>query len=400
MGAVSIASVENLSDLVASLAACREGAEESFREETSELERLVEEADANQHEANQALEEAIQYVAQCRAEVYRIESEIADADPNDVDPEPLQEELEQAQEELDEAKEHERACQARLEEAVALFNRAQAKQDAFLANGRLSLSRIDDLAAQCAARANRARETLEEYLASNPASPVARFCEWTRWTPPSGGIVNPAILESRLKFSTDQLRQAVSYFRERIPDFNGKIESYRAQYRSAVGDFEKDAVLTQISRNLSGEFVERIVERSFQPIGEVSTQDRTHFEDGSYTKTDLVVRNLTTPVVLGRGERKGAPMGGTLAFEIKAGHAAYLKSQKDHLVFQAGGHQMADASATICTEDIHDLSEDEEEALRKALREAGSPIIGMLPRKDEIDQALFDAIVGDEETPA
>jgi hypothetical protein len=66
-------------------------------------------------------------------------------------------------------------------------------------------------------------------------------------------------------------------------------------------------------------------------------------------------------------------------------------------VFQAGGHQKAHASATICTADIHDLTEDEERELREAVRNAGSPIIGMLPRKDEIDQALFDAIVHGEE---
>lgn len=78
MGTVSIASVENLSDLVASLAACREGAEEAFREEICELERLVQEADANQREANQALEEAREWVSICQAEVDRIESEMSD----------------------------------------------------------------------------------------------------------------------------------------------------------------------------------------------------------------------------------------------------------------------------------------------------------------------------------
>ncbi len=396
MGAVSIASVENLSDLVASLAACRESAEESFREETCELERLVEEADANQREANQALEEASQYVAQCQAEVSRIESEMENADPPD-NPGPSQSELDEAQEELDEAKEHERACQARLEEAVALFNQAQAKQDSFLSNGRLSLSRIDELAAQCAARANRAREILEEYLASNPASPVAKFCEWTRWAPTPGRIVDPATLASRLHLPPAQLGQAVSYLKERDPKFKSKLDSYRSRYRSAGGIFEKGTVLRDVSNHGSGEFAERLVELAFRPIGDVSTQDRTYFEDGRYTKTDLYVRNLKVPVLLGRGDRALAPQGGALAIEVKAGHAPYLRAQRDHLVFQAGGHQKASASATICTADIHDLTEEEERELREAVREAGSPVIGMLPRKDEIDQALFDAVVNGEE---
>ena len=396
MGAVSIASVENLSDLVASLAACREGAEESFREEICGLERLVADADANQREANQALEEASQWVAQCQMEVDRIESEMADADPPD-NPGPSQSELEAAQEELDDAKEHEFACQAWLEEAVELFNQAQAKQDAFLANGRLSLSRIDDLAAECAARANKAREILEAYLSTNPASPVAAFCEWTRWTPTPGRIVDPATLASRLHLPPAQLGQAVSYLEERDPKFKSKLDSYRSRYRSAGGVFEKGAVLRDVSNHGSGEFAERLVELAFRPIGDVSTQDRTYFEDGRYTKTDLYVRNLKAPVLFGRGDRALAPQGGALAIEVKAGHAPYLRAQRDHLVFQAGGHQKASASATICTADIHDLTEEEERELREAVREAGSPVIGMLPRKDEIDQALFDAVVNGEE---
>ena len=396
MGTVSLASVENLSDLVASLAACREGAEDSFREETCELERLVEEADANQREANQALEEARQRVAQCQAEVARIESEMENADPPD-NPGPSQSELEAAQEELDDAKAHELACRVRLEEAVELFKQAQAKQDSFLTNVRLSHSRIDDLVAQCAARANRAREALENYLAANPTSSAATFAAWARWTPAPGQIVNPGILASRLKFSPDQLRQAVLYCMERIPSFNHKIENYRAKFQSARSDVERDAVQTQCKRNLSGELVERLVKDAFRPIGDVSTQRRVYFDDGHYTKIDLKIHNLKTPVLFGRGERAFAPIGGVVSLEVKAGHAKYLKSQKDHLIYQAGGHQDADASATICTADIHDLSEAAEHNLRDAVRAAGSPILGMLPRKDDIDQAILDAIAETEE---
>ena len=396
MNAVSVASVENLSDLVASLAVCREGAEESFREMSCDLERLVEEAGDNQREASQALEDARERVAQCQAEVDRIESEMEEADPPD-NPGPSQGELDAALADLDEAKDHELACRARLDDAVALLHQSLSKQDAFLSNAGRSLSHIDDLAADCAARANHARQILEDYLSANPTSPAAAFCAWTRWTPPSGKVVDPAVLATRLHLTPTQLRQVVSYLEERDPKFKSKIESYRSRYRSAAGVFEKGVVLRDVSNHGSGDFAERLVELAFRPLGDVSTQDRTYFEDGRYTKTDLYVRNLKAPVIFGRGDRAFAPEGGALAIEVKAGHAPYLRAQKDHLVFQAGGHQKAHASATICTADIHDLSEEDERDLREAVRQAGSPIIGMLPRKDEIDQALFDAIVHGEE---
>lgn len=392
MNAVSVASVENLSDLVASLAVCREGAEAAFREQFCEMERLVEEVGANQQEASRALEAARERVAQCQAEVDRIESEMEEADPPE-NPGPSQGELDAALAELDEAKEREHICRVRLDDAVALFHQSQMKQDAFLSNVSRSLSHFDDLAAQCAARANRAREILEAYLSANPTSPAAAFCAWARWTPVPGKIIDPATLATRLHLTPTQLGQAVSYFAERDPEFKGKLDSYRSRYHSAEGPFEKGAVLRDVCNHGSGELAERLVEKVFRPIGDVSSQDRTYFNDGRYTKTDLYVRNIRNPVLFGRGDRAFAPQGGTLAIEVKAGHSPYLRAQKEHLVFQAGGHHQAHASATICTADIHDLTEDDERDLRKAVRHAGSPIIGMLPRKDVIDQALFDAIV-------
>uniref|UniRef100_UPI003F58FEA9 hypothetical protein n=1 Tax=Vibrio cholerae TaxID=666 RepID=UPI003F58FEA9 len=62
------------------------------------------------------------------------------------------------------------------------------------------------------------------------------------------------------------------------------------------------------------------------------------------------------------------------------------------MVFQSGGHQEANASMTICSRDIKDLTPEQEEELREALRSAGSPLIGMLPTKDEIDKACWDMV--------
>jgi hypothetical protein len=48
----------------------------------------------------------------------------------------------------------------------------------------------------------------------------------------------------------------------------------------------------------------------------------------------------------------------------------------------------------ICTRDIHDLSPEKENELREKLRKAGSPMIGMLPRKDELDDGCIRFVKG------
>ena len=62
------------------------------------------------------------------------------------------------------------------------------------------------------------------------------------------------------------------------------------------------------------------------------------------------------------------------------------------MVTQSFGHKEAEASLTICSRDVKDLLPHEEEDLRAALREAGSPIVGMLPRKEEVDRACWQAV--------
>ena len=131
--------------------------------------------------------------------------------------------------------------------------------------------------------------------------------------------------------------------------------------------------------------------------GRIETQGRTFVGDnGRYTKTDLLVTGLRAPIVLGRGAGMAAPVGGSMAFEVKCGKAAYLYSQKDHMVFQAEGHKQADAQCTLCSRDIHDLEPEKEKELRDTLRDAGSPMVGMLPSKNEIDQSCLDFIRQDE----
>jgi hypothetical protein len=189
------------------------------------------------------------------------------------------------------------------------------------------------------------------------------------------------------------------YLYDRNPAYRKQVDKYRNQWVAAKGDAERNIVARQARTHLSGEFAEQMARHALAPLGgRVETQGRTFVGDnGRYTKTDLLITDLRVPVILGRGNGMGAPVGGSMAFEVKCGKAEYLYSQKGHMVFQAEGHKQADAQCTLCSRDIHDLPPEKEKELRDTMREAGSPMVGMLPRKNEIDQSCLDFIRQNEE---
>ena len=387
----TIASIENLEDVSSALAAGGENASAAAHETEVDLGRLQDSADTALRSTEQAVEEA-------RAEVVRLESlvdslEAQEASRHDEgdDGDSCEDRLADALAALDDANESLRACEERRERAAETVRKVTELQENFLSASRASLMRMQTLGEACVARVRHAREALENYIAEHPGSTTAAFADWVRWTPPTSAPVRPDVLASRV--GGMNLREALAYEAERDPRFRAKIEDYGRRWAAAPTLAQKVHVLRQARINGSGELAERIVAAAFRPFGDVSTQARTVFDDGRYTKTDLVVRNLRVPVILGRGDRAFAPKGGSLALEVKAGRASYLRSQGDHLVFQAGGHRAANASATICTADIHDLPDAEERELRDRLRTAGSPMLGMLPRKRDIDRALYEAIV-------
>lgn len=242
-------------------------------------------------------------------------------------------------------------------------------------------------------RLESASAALNAYLDTHP--PAAEFYSWLKWTPDPNKPVTPEDLHSRLNLSAEQQRYYFEYLADRDPAFRAKIADYRSQLEAANGPAERHAIQLKIRRNLSGYFSEKIVEQALSPLGhKADTQARTTFEDGRFTKTDLIIEDLKVPVIIGRGEGMSAPAGGSIAIEVKCGRASYLYSQKDHMVFQSGGHQEANASMTVCSRDIKDLTPEQEEEMREALRSAGSPLIGMLPTKDEIDKACWDMVTG------
>ena len=178
----------------------------------------------------------------------------------------------------------------------------------------------------------------------------------------------------------------------------GKDEKFKAmidEYRKVISENPNHNIDDRIKKNLSGMLGEEIVIKSLSPYCEnISTQDRTYFDDGRYTKTDLILKNLKVPVILGRGDGMGGIVGGELAIEVKTGRPEYIFSQMEHMMFQAQGHQKSDISCTICSKDIKDLGENKEKILRSSLRESGSPLLGMLPKKEVLDSICKDFVYG------
>ena len=202
------------------------------------------------------------------------------------------------------------------------------------------------------ARLENAKVALSAYLDTHP--PAAEFYAWLKWSPKQNTPITPKDLHSRMNLSVEQQRYFFEYLADRDPAFRAKIADYRSQLNAAKGAAERHAIQLKIRQNLSGYCGEKIVEQAMSPLGhKVDTQAITTFESGKFTKTDL-----------------------------------------NHMVFQSGGHQKTNASMTVCSRDIKDLTPEREEELRKALRNAGSPLIGMLPTKDEIDKACWETVTG------
>lgn len=312
--------------------------------------------------------------------------------------EQAQAELDEAQEALEEATENREAMEQRVEcakQALSLAEQVLEQSRAECAARFAAVSQSVDVAT---ARLTAAQQALNAYIATNPH--VAQFHSWRHWNPAQHGVpITPDTLRDRMNLSAEQRVLLQEYLYDRNPAYRGLVDKYRGEWAAAKGDAERNIVARKTRIHLCGEFGEQIARHALAPLGgRIETQGRTFVGDnGRYTKTDLLVTNLRVPVILGRGEGMGAPVGGSMAFEVKCGKADYLFSQRDHMVFQAQGHKQADAQCTLCSRDIHDLPPEKEKELRDTLRETGSPLVGMLPRKNEIDQSCLDFIRHDKE---
>lgn len=431
MAYVSVGQVENLQEAIAGLqsaydsmeSACQvqiAAAEAKMAEAQQEADnsaQLLDAARESEMQATQRLEQARARLIAAQAQLCSARSSLSsceasgtyDEDGNYIAPDCSSEEADVSEAESAVAEAEESVCSAEEEFEVAKDHRMQMEHRNELAHQCLDMARqlAETVHTECCtrlasaaayletgkSRLENAQSALYAYLDTHPAA--AEFYSWLKWSPQPNTPVTPKDLHSRLNLSIEQQRYFLEYLADRDPVFRARIAEYRQQLDAANGPAEKHAVQLKIRRHLSGYCGENIVKHALGPLGgKVDTQSTTRFEDGRFTRTDIIISDLKVPVILGRGEGMSAPVDGSIAIEVKCGHASYLYAQKDHMVFQSGGHQESDASMTVCTRDIKDLTPEQEEELRETLRKAGSPLIGMLPTKDEIDKACWDMVIG------
>ncbi|HGM4104697.1 hypothetical protein OFL75_25800 [Pseudomonas aeruginosa] len=433
MAQVSIGQVENLEDLVRDLQSVREALEAACREQIAVAEQKCAEAREEAQNSASMLESAIQQeqaatqnvdgaeqaldssqsslssaesaLSACLAQPHDDDGRCPDCSGEDSAVAEAEAAVEQAQSMLEQARaelEVAKGDRISMEQRVDLANQAEAMAEHTLEQTlqacNAHLATVDQAIEAGTARLISAQQALDAYLATNPSA--AQFHAWLKWDPAKDGRpVTPDMLRDRMNLSSEQRRLLQEYLYDRDPAYRKQVDKFRNQWVAAKGDAERNIVARKARIHLSGEFGEQIVRHALAPLGgRIETQGRTFVGDnGRYTKTDLIVTDLRVPVILGRGEGMGAPVGGSMAFEVKCGKAEYLYSQKDHMIFQAEGHKQAGAQCTLCSRDIHDLPEEKQKELRDALREAGSPMVGMLPRKNEIDQSCLDFIRQNEE---
>lgn len=296
-----------------------------------------------------------------------------------------------ARQEYEEAVRHREALERRYEMAVKAMNLAQERHDTLLMYFETGKKSIEVMVDKGCARLNFAYQDLQKYVSRIAPDVRNNLDKWFNDKPKENTPVRPNEIRDKLDVDENVVDTILEYLYATDMGFRANVDSYCNEMK--IGN-EVGAEL-KIKKQMVGRLCEEIVIRAFKPIStQISTQMKESLPNGRYTKVDLIVYGLTNPLVLGRGVGMGAREGGSLAVEVKSGHSSYLYQQLSHMQDQAFGHKSCDASCVICTRDIHDLSLEKENELREKLREAGSPMIGMLPRKDDLDNRCINFVKG------
>ncbi len=427
MAQASVADIDLFDETCSSLESCLSVLNEYQAQELNFLHELQETVEQEVNTAARDLEAAIEEVNQLQLLLQSLQSQLAmaeaqlaslqaqlsmasadpDADTSDIEAEieateeqinELNERIEETQQKLEKAINWQDKCQARLDLSNQTFQIINQHLAEFLSQTNSSITTVSQHVETAQARLSTATQILNDYLATNPSAQA--FVDYIHRQYNSGKLVTPADLEKSLNLPPDQLGHYVRYLYQTDPVFRNKVNDYRERFKNANGENEKLKVLIQAKRGGSGYLAENLVGQAFKPLGKVSMQNSTKFENGRFTKTDIIVTDLNNPVILGKGSGMSAPKGGSVAIEVKTGNSQYIYQQKEHMEFQSGGHRSSSASAVFCSKDVYDLKSEKEEELREAMRNSESPIIAILPRKKDIDVALNTFIVSDiEEEP-
>lgn len=296
-----------------------------------------------------------------------------------------------ARQEYEEAVRHREALERRYEMVVKCVNLAQERLESLQTKFEYGRRSIEGIVTKTVARLNFAYQDLNKYSSRIPPQVREEVSNWFSKKPKNNEPIRPDEIRERLDVSEPVLDAVLEYLYSTDVGFRANVDSYCNEMK--LGNESK--VELKIKKNMVGRLCEELVIRVFKPYcTEIITQGREPLPDGSYTKVDMIAKGLINPVILGRGEGMGSREGGSVAIEVKSGHKEYLYSQLTHLQNQAIGHLGCDTSCVICSRDIHDLPPEKENELREKLREAGSPMIGMLPRKDDLDVRCINFVKG------
>lgn len=293
-------------------------------------------------------------------------------------------ELAKATEDYQMAVEHRERLEHRYELAVQCVNIAQEMTETLNMRFQYEKAKVNEIISIGNARLKAAYEDLSGYLSRISPTVFEEITDFYSYKPEKNKPVTPKDVHDRLNASSNILNAVLEYLYITDINFHGSVDSLSQQLQIAANE---TSVETKIKKNIVGRLCEELVIRCFASMGErIETQSVTYLEDGSYTRADLILYGLKEPLILGRGTGMGAQKGGCLGIEVKSGYKEYLFAQLGHMEKQARGYEKCDLSCTVCTRDITDLPAEKQELLRARLREAGSPILGMLPYKAQLDE--------------
>lgn len=293
------------------------------------------------------------------------------------------EELARATEEYRKAVEHRERLEHRVELAQKCVNIAQEMNETLRLRFNYSRAEVSKTILEGNGRLQAAYSDIERYLSRVSKVALQDIKDFYDWKPEENKPVTPKDVHDRLDASKNVVNAILEYLYVTDPKFHNSIDRLCAQLKVQGNEV---SVETKVKKNIVGRLCEELVIRSFSPMGErVETQGVYYLEDGSYTKADMILYGLKEPLILGRGDGMGFTKGGNLGIEVKSGNKEYIYSQLSHMEKQAKGHSQCDISCTVCSRDIKNLPPEKEDMLRSKLKEAGSPMIGMLPYKSELD---------------
>ena len=336
------------------------------KEVLSQCQRVLEEAQIEEQNSRLMLEEARVEEAMRLAEVISLTAGL---------PETAYE-LYQAEQEYERAKVRRERLERRYELAQKCLEIATENLEETTSIFNITLNDINEKKNSGLFRINRAYEDLKNYLSTLNSTSLKKVEEYIKYSYKEKNPVKPDEILKRLNLSSVEMFAILYEKYAKDEKFFNLINNYREEAKT----ISKEEIITKLKKNLAGSLGEEIVIRAFVPYGKnVLTQERTVTEDGKYTKTDLILKDLNVPIILGKGEGMGAREGSDLAIEVKTGKSTYLYAQKEHMQFQSLGHLDSKLSCTICSKDIKNLGSEKEEELRKEMKNSGSPLFGMLP---------------------